>query len=145
MEAYGAVLQNQPVDVSEEFAKQDNHFFIGLKVSEFDPRTAFGRIIWKGLALKQRIRGDARQGRRGDTVHPTRTEYGVDGLGEIELAVYGTEFTIAEGLFCLPEDGKLHSLRLGREGDDFVLRDDPLESKVEWNVRTFATESRRDG
>jgi hypothetical protein len=65
--------------------------------------------------------------------------------GEIELAVYGTESTTAEGLFCLPEDGTLRSLRLGREGDGFVLRDDPLESKVEWNVRTFATESRRDG
>ncbi len=26
-----------------------------------------------------------------------------------------------------------------------MLRDDPLESKVERNVRTFATESRRDG
>jgi hypothetical protein len=26
-----------------------------------------------------------------------------------------------------------------------TLRDDPLESKVERNIRTFATESRRDG
>src|SRR5918998_956389 len=55
MEAHGAVLQNQPVDVSVEFAQQDNHFFIGAKVSEFDPRTASGRILWKGLALKQRV------------------------------------------------------------------------------------------
>jgi hypothetical protein len=55
MEEYGAVLQNQPVDVSGEFTRQDNHFFIDSKVSEFDPRSASGRILWKGLALKQRV------------------------------------------------------------------------------------------
>jgi alpha-D-xyloside xylohydrolase len=55
MEVYGAVLQNQPVDVSGEFARQDNHFFIGSEVSEFDPRSASGRILWKGRALKQRV------------------------------------------------------------------------------------------
>jgi alpha-D-xyloside xylohydrolase len=63
---------------------------------------------------------------------------------EIELAVYGSG-PAAEGLFSLPEDGALHSLRLEREGDGFVLREDPLEGKVEWNVRTFATESGRNG
>jgi alpha-D-xyloside xylohydrolase len=47
MKEYEAVFQNQPVDVSEEFAKQQNHFFIGSKVS--------GKILWKGLALKQRV------------------------------------------------------------------------------------------
>jgi hypothetical protein len=145
MEEYGAVLQNQPVDVGEEFARQVNHFFIGSKVSEFDPRTAFGRIPWKGLALKQGVCGGARQGRRGDTAHATRTEYGANGLGEIELAVYSTESTTAEGLFCLPENGALHSLGLRHGKNGFVLTDDPLESKVEWNVRTSATKSRRDG
>jgi alpha-D-xyloside xylohydrolase len=55
MKEYEAALQNQPVDVSEEFAKQQNHFFVGSKVSEFDPNTAFGKILWKGLALKQRV------------------------------------------------------------------------------------------
>jgi alpha-D-xyloside xylohydrolase len=55
MEEYGAVLQNQPVDVSEEFARQQNHFFIGSRVLEFDPISASGRILWKGLALKQRV------------------------------------------------------------------------------------------
>jgi alpha-D-xyloside xylohydrolase len=55
MEEYGAVLQNQPVDVSKEFARQQNHFFIGSRVLEFDPRSASGRILWKGLALKQRV------------------------------------------------------------------------------------------
>jgi hypothetical protein len=145
MEVYGAVLQSQPVDVSGEFARQDNHFFIGSKVSEFDPRSASGRILWKGRALKQRVSyhqltlqfedynvwedlppgqyeddqdfsfslsfvtlrtvrlrvaarprpssdepslmlagvppTDARQGRRGDTVHPARAVHGSDGLG----------------------------------------------------------------
>ncbi len=66
--------------------------------------------------------------------------------GEIELVVYGARSTTAEGLFCLPEDGALHSLRLEREGGGFVLRgDDVLIGKVEWNVRVFETGSRRDG
>ena len=55
MEEYGAVLQNQPVDVSREFARQQNHFFIASNVPEFDPRSASGQILWKGLALKQRV------------------------------------------------------------------------------------------
>jgi len=55
MEEYGAVLQNQPVDVSREFARQQNHFFIASKVPEFDPRSASGQILWKGLGLKQRV------------------------------------------------------------------------------------------
>jgi alpha-D-xyloside xylohydrolase len=55
MQDYEAALQNDPVDVSREFARQSNHFFIGSKVSEFDPREASGRILWKGLALKQRV------------------------------------------------------------------------------------------
>jgi len=55
VEEYGTVLQNQPVDVSEEFARQQNHFFIGSKVLEFDPGSASGRVLWKGLALNQRV------------------------------------------------------------------------------------------
>jgi alpha-D-xyloside xylohydrolase len=52
---YAVNLQNQPVDVSEEFTKQESHFFIGSKVQEFDPDTATGTIRWKRLALKQRV------------------------------------------------------------------------------------------
>jgi alpha-D-xyloside xylohydrolase len=52
---YGAELQNEPLDVSEEFARQQNHFFIGSKVAALDPETASGRILWKGIALKQRV------------------------------------------------------------------------------------------
>ena len=55
MKEYEAVFQNQPVDVGEEFAMQQNHFVIGSKVPEFDPDTASGKILWKGLALKQRV------------------------------------------------------------------------------------------
>jgi len=52
---YQVTLQNQPVDVSEEFAKQESHFFVGSHVEEFDPNTATGKILWKGMARKQRI------------------------------------------------------------------------------------------
>jgi alpha-D-xyloside xylohydrolase len=52
---YENVLQNQPVDVSEEWRRQENHFFIGEKVEGFDPLGASGEIRWKGLSLKQRV------------------------------------------------------------------------------------------
>jgi alpha-D-xyloside xylohydrolase len=55
MKEYEAAFQNQPVDVSEEFTKQQNHFFVGSVVQEFDPDTASGEILWRGLALKQRV------------------------------------------------------------------------------------------
>lgn len=55
MKEYEAALQNEPVDISEEFAKQQNHFFVGSQVTEFDPHTASGEILWRGLALKQRV------------------------------------------------------------------------------------------
>ena len=54
---------------------------------------------------------------------------------EIELVVYGAESSTAEGLFCLPEDGELQSLNLGRDGGRFVLEDDPLRDRVEWKIR----------
>jgi alpha-D-xyloside xylohydrolase len=55
MKEYEAAFQNQPVDVSEEFTKQQNHFFVGSVVQEFNPQTASGEILWRGLALKQRV------------------------------------------------------------------------------------------
>jgi len=55
MGEYGTAFQNEPVDVSTEFAQQENHFFIGSKVPEFDRRSASGKILWKGLSLKQRV------------------------------------------------------------------------------------------
>ena len=55
MGEYGVVFQNEPVDVSKEFARQENHFFIGSKISEFDPLSASGKIMWKGRSLAQRV------------------------------------------------------------------------------------------
>jgi alpha-D-xyloside xylohydrolase len=52
---YEAAFQNEPVDISEEFAKQQNHFFVASQVTEFDLDTASGKILWRGLALKQRV------------------------------------------------------------------------------------------
>ena len=54
---------------------------------------------------------------------------------EMELAVYGAESSTAEGLFCIPEDGELHRLSLVRDGERFVLEDDPLQDRVQWNIR----------
>src|SRR5215212_2088639 len=55
MSEYAVSFQNQPVDVSEEFAKQESHFFLGSRVDEFDQRSATGKILWKSMALKQRV------------------------------------------------------------------------------------------
>ncbi len=51
--------------------------------------------------------------------------------------VFG-EYDSAEGLVCLPEDGALHHLRLERNQDGYALTDDPLQGRVEWEIRTFA-------
>lgn len=55
MGEFGPVFQNEPVDVSEEFSRQENHFFVGEKVEEFDPGLASGKILWRSRALKQRV------------------------------------------------------------------------------------------
>src|SRR5215204_6669610 len=55
MKEYEAAFQNQPVDIREEFTKQQNHFFVSSVLQEFDPQTASGKILWRGLALKQRV------------------------------------------------------------------------------------------
>src|ERR687898_573143 len=55
MGEFGVVFQNEPVDVSEEFSRQENHFFVGDRVEEFDPKSASGRLCWESLALKQRV------------------------------------------------------------------------------------------
>ena len=55
MGEYGAVVQNEPVDISEEFARQENHFFVCDGLEEFDPEAALGRICWKSFSLKQRV------------------------------------------------------------------------------------------
>jgi alpha-D-xyloside xylohydrolase len=49
------IFQNEPVDVSEEFSRQENHFFVADSLSEFDPASASGTILWKSRSLKQRV------------------------------------------------------------------------------------------
>jgi alpha-D-xyloside xylohydrolase len=57
---------------------------------------------------------------------------------EIELVIFSVEASVAEGWLCLPEEGQLHALRLEQEGeeDDFVLKEAPLQSEVDWRLRT---------
>src|SRR5918998_1248738 len=55
MSEYAVSFQNQPVDVSEEFSKQESHYFIGSNVEEFDQQSATGKLWWKSMALKQRV------------------------------------------------------------------------------------------
>jgi alpha-D-xyloside xylohydrolase len=55
MGEFRIVFQNEPVDVSEEFSRQENHFFVGEKVEEFDLQSASGRIRWKSFSPKQRV------------------------------------------------------------------------------------------
>src|ERR671933_2887405 len=55
MRHYANTVQNQPIDMSEEWSKQENHFFIASKIEEFDRGSLSGKIRWKGQALKQRV------------------------------------------------------------------------------------------
>ncbi len=55
MPLFDGPLENRPVDLSEEFAKQHNHFFLAQKLEAFDPRSVSGRIRWGGFSLEQRV------------------------------------------------------------------------------------------
>ena len=46
MPLFDGPLENRPVDPSEEFTKQHNHFFMAQKLEAFDPRSASGKIRW---------------------------------------------------------------------------------------------------
>ena len=48
-------FQNDPVDPSAEFDKQQNHFFVADSVTELDPQAARGELRWKRRALGQRV------------------------------------------------------------------------------------------
>jgi hypothetical protein len=54
MGEYEVRLQNQPVDISEEFGRQANHFFVGERTEDFDPASASGKILWKSLSQAAR-------------------------------------------------------------------------------------------
>ena len=56
MSEYEANLLNQPVDVSEKFAEQQNYFFIGSNVPYLDPRARGGHLRAEG-------KSPARQGK----------------------------------------------------------------------------------
>ena len=55
MRDYDYPYLNQPSDVSEEFSRQENHFFIGTRLDEFDPENATGAIRWDRYTLRQRM------------------------------------------------------------------------------------------
>ena len=48
-------LQNQPVDVSGEFGRQENHFFVADSAVSLDAASGEGSILWRGMALRQRV------------------------------------------------------------------------------------------
>ncbi len=48
MGEYGIAFQNEPVDVSGEFARQGSHYFVGWKVPEFDPLSTSGTMAVYG-------------------------------------------------------------------------------------------------
>jgi alpha-D-xyloside xylohydrolase len=55
MPLFDRELENRPVDPSEEFSKQYNHFFLAQKLERFDPMSGSGSIRWGGFSLQQRV------------------------------------------------------------------------------------------
>jgi alpha-D-xyloside xylohydrolase len=55
MPLFDRELENRPLDPSEEFSKQYNHFFLAQKLAEFDPSPASGKLRWEGFSLEQRV------------------------------------------------------------------------------------------
>jgi alpha-D-xyloside xylohydrolase len=55
MPLFDGDLENRPVDPSEEFAEQHNHFFLAQNLGEFDPGSASGKVRWAGFSLEQRV------------------------------------------------------------------------------------------
>ena len=48
-------LQNQPPDPSDQFGRQNSHFFIPVGMPGFDPIEGTGEVHWKPMSLRQRI------------------------------------------------------------------------------------------
>lgn len=55
MRDYDHPYLNQPFDISEEFSKQENHFFIGAQTATFDSEEVTGTIRWERYNLRQRM------------------------------------------------------------------------------------------
>jgi alpha-D-xyloside xylohydrolase len=56
----------------------------------------------------------------------------------LELKVFSAQAEAAEGLVCLPEDGKLHPLHLERANDGFALEGHALQGRVAWRIVSSA-------
>jgi len=48
-------LQNQPPDPSDQFGRQNSHFFIPVGTPGFDTAKGTGEILWHPMSLRQRI------------------------------------------------------------------------------------------
>ena len=59
-------------------------------------------------------------------------------FSKIELKVYAVNRENAEGLVCLPSDKQLHEIKLSKRGGNFVIINDPLSGKVNWNIELFS-------
>ncbi|HTS19295.1 MAG TPA: TIM-barrel domain-containing protein [Verrucomicrobiae bacterium] len=54
---------------------------------------------------------------------------------KLNLVVFATDATTANGLICLPSDNTLHPLSLTKQGREFKLANDPLAGKVTWSIQ----------
>lgn len=55
MRNYDFPYLNQTPDVSADFAKEENAFFVASRVSQFDPESASGFIEWERYVLRQKM------------------------------------------------------------------------------------------
>lgn len=55
----------------------------------------------------------------------------------LELDVFATDTTRANGLVCLPSDQVLHEIDVSKQGKTFRLESDPLAGKVFWKIDPF--------
>jgi len=53
---------------------------------------------------------------------------------KLELEVFSNKEN-AEGLICLPDAKELHKLSLEKDKDEFILKNDPFNGKVEWKIK----------
>lgn len=54
----------------------------------------------------------------------------------LELVVYSVDQKTAEGLVCLPSEGRLHKLAVQEKNGKFTLMNDPAAGKVSWTIRS---------
>jgi alpha-D-xyloside xylohydrolase len=52
---YAHQYLNQPIDVSQEFSKEENRFFLGTRIEDFDPDSASGSLRWERYDLRHRM------------------------------------------------------------------------------------------